>query len=119
MIRRLALATALALAVTARPVDARPLAPAVLDSTGSYWVAITMPNRDPAAAMLVLDESGGALRGVLILEGSPAVALDKLSLEGDRLSAELPTSAGIARLTVRLKERSGEGSLVLVAKTKR
>ncbi|HEX2781254.1 MAG TPA: hypothetical protein VHM30_17265 [Gemmatimonadaceae bacterium] len=43
---------------------------------------------------------------------------DKLSLDGDRLSAELPTSAGIARLTLRLKERSGEGSLVLVSRKK-
>lgn len=117
MIRRPTLAAALAtaLAVAAAPAAALPPISRSPSIAGSYWVTIAMPDRDPTAAMLVLDEVGGALHGILIVEGSPAVSLDKLSVEGETVRAELPTSAGMARLTVRLKEKSGEGTLVLVA----
>lgn len=119
-VRTLALLAAVVSAAVATSVAGAQLASrAGGGPTGSYWVAISLPDRDATAAVLVLDESAGALRGMLVIEGSPAAALDRISVSGDELQADVSTSAGPAHLTVRLRERTGEGTLVLLAKSAR
>ena len=117
MIRRTISTIALAAAlVAAAGVSAHAATPArVADGSGSYYVSITLPNEESAAAVLVLNEDGAKLAGTLILEGSPAAELENVTRSGDEISADVNTSAGRARLTIKLADRSGKGALVLVS----
>lgn len=117
MIRRtlstIALAVALAATAGSSAQAATPTRAAV-DGSGSYYVSISLPNDQSAAAILVLNEDGAKLSATLILEGSPAAELENVTRFGDEITADVNTSAGRARLTVKLADRSGKGSLVLL-----
>lgn len=115
MTRRRAFASlGLALALITTTVAAADARPAALTGpVETYRVSIALPNRDVSSALVIVEHDGATVSGMMILDGIPAAALQKIRIVDNTLTADVVTSAGAARLTLELVDGTGTGKLVL------
>ena len=93
-------ATSIAASAEARPVSRAE--PAV----EAYRVSITLPNHQRSSAVVLVEHEPQGLTGMLIVDGSPASALQRVRIENGVLTAEVVTTSGLADLTLALVDRS-------------